>query len=86
MKFSKKLKIELIYDPNPPCYCLVAKSCPTHCDAKDCSMPGFPVHHQLPEPAQTHVSQVGDAIQSSHPLPSPSPPAFDLSQNQSLFK
>ena len=52
----------------------------------DCSMPGFPVHHQLPELTQTHVHPVGDAIQPSHPLSSPSPPAFNLSQHQSLFK
>ena len=50
----------------------------------DCSMPGFPVHHQLPELAQTHVHQVSDAIQSSHPLSSPSPPAFNISQHQGL--
>ena len=49
-------------------------------------MPGFPVHHQLPELAQTHVYQVGDAIQPSHPLLSPSPPAFSLSQLQGLFQ
>ena len=52
----------------------------------DCSMPGFPVHHQLPEPTQTHVHGVGDAIQPSHPLPSPSLSAFSLSQHQTLFK
>ena len=52
----------------------------------DCSMPGFPVHHQLPELAQTHVHQVGVAIQPSHPLLSPSPPAFNLSQHQGLFQ
>ena len=52
----------------------------------DCSMPGFPVHHQFPEFAQTHVHQVGDAIQLSHPLLSPSPPPFNLSQHQGLFK
>ena len=52
----------------------------------DCSTPGFPVHHQLPEPAQTHVHQVGDAIQPSHPLLSPSPPAFSLSQHEGLFQ
>ena len=52
----------------------------------DCSMPGFPVHHQLPEPTQTHVHWGGDAIQPSHPLSSPSPPAFTLSQHQSLFQ
>ena len=52
----------------------------------DCSTPGLPVHHQLPEPAQTHVHRVSDAIQASHPLSSPSPPAFDLSQNQGLSR
>ena len=49
-------------------------------------MPGFPVHHQLPEFTQTHVHRVGDAIQPSHPLSFPSPPAFNLSQHQGLFK
>ena len=52
----------------------------------DCSTPGFPVHHQLPEFTQTHVYQVGDANQPSHPLSPPSPPAFNLSQNQGLFQ
>ena len=52
----------------------------------DCSTPGFPVHDQLPELAQTHVHQVNDAIQPSHPLLSPSQPAFNLSQNQGLFQ
>ena len=52
----------------------------------DFSMPGFPVHHQLLEPTQTHIHFVGDAIQPSHPLSSPSPPAFNLSQHQGLFK
>ena len=52
----------------------------------ECSTPGYPVHHQLPELAQTHVLQVGDTIQPSHPLSSPSPPAFNLFQHQSLFK
>ena len=52
----------------------------------DCSTPGFPVHHQLPEPAQTHVRRIGDAIQPSHPRLSPSPPAFNLPQHQSLFQ
>ena len=55
------------------------------CDLMDCSTSGFPVHHQLPELAQTHVHWVGDAIQPSHPLPSPSP-AFSLSQHQGPFK
>ena len=52
--------------------------CPTLCIPMDCSTPGFPVHHQLPELAQTDVHQVGDAIQPSHPLSSPSPPALNL--------
>ena len=64
----------------------VAQLCPTLCDPMDCSTPGFPVHHQLPELAQTHIHRVGDAIQPSHPLSSPSPPTFNLSQHQGLFK
>ena len=56
------------------------------CDLMDCSTPALPVHHQLLESAQTHDHQVGDAIQSSHLLPSPSPPAFKLSEHQGLFK
>ena len=64
----------------------VTQSCPTLCDPMDCSMPGLPAHHQLPESAQTHVHRVGDAIQPSHPLSSPSPPAFSLSQHQGLFQ
>ena len=63
----------------------VAQLCPTLYDPLDCSTPSFPVHHQLPELAQTHVHQVGDAIQPSHPLSSPSPPAFNLAQHQGLF-
>ena len=55
------------------------------CDPMDCSTLGFPIHHLLPEFAQTHVHRVGDAIQPSHPLSSHSPPAFSLSQNQGLF-
>ena len=64
----------------------VPQSCPTLCDPMNCSTPGLPVHHQLPELAQTHVHWVGDAIQPSHPLSLPSPPAFSLSQHQGLFK
>ena len=64
----------------------VAQSCPTLCDPMNRSMPGFPVHHQLPESTQTHVHWVGDAIQPSHALSSPSPPALNLSQHQGLFK
>ena len=62
------------------------QSCPTLCDPMDCSTPGFPVHDQLLDLAQTHVHWVGDAIQPSHPLSSPSPPAFNLSQHQGLFQ
>ena len=58
----------------------------TLCDPMDCSTPGFPVHHQLLELTQTHVHWVGDAIQLSHRLSSPSPPAFNLSQHQGLFQ
>src|SRR5574337_159860 len=64
----------------------VAQSCPTLCDPMNCSMPGLPVHHQLPEFTQTHVHRVSDAIQPSHPLSSPSPPAPNPSQHQSLFQ
>ena len=64
----------------------VVQSSPTLCDPVDCCMPGFPVHHQLLKLAQTHIRQVGDAIQPSHPLPSPSLPAFNLALQQCLFK
>ena len=66
--------------------CSVAKSCLSLCDPMDCSTPGFPVHHQLPEVARTHVHWVSDAIQPSHPLSPSSPPAFNLSQHQGLFQ
>ena len=64
----------------------VSQSCLTLCDSMDCSTPGLPVHHQLPESTQTHVHWVGDASQPSHPLSSPSPPALNLSQHQGLFQ
>ena len=64
----------------------VAQSCLTLCNPMDCSTPGFLVHHQLPELAQTHVHWVSDAIQPSHPLSTPSPSAFNLSQHQGLFQ
>ena len=64
----------------------VAQFCPILCDPMDWSMPGFPIHHQLPELAQTHVHRVSDAIQPSHPLSSPFSPVFNLSQHQGLFK
>ena len=64
----------------------VTQSCLTLCDPMSCNTPGLPVHHQLPEFTQTHVHQVSDAIQPSHPLLSPSPPAPNPSQHQSLFQ
>ena len=64
----------------------VAQSCPTLCDLMDFSTPGFPVYHQLLELTQTHVHPVGDAIQPSHSLSSPSSPTFNFSQYQGLFK
>ena len=64
----------------------VAQSCPTLCDTMNRSTPGLPVHHQLPEFTQTHVHRVSDAILPSHPLLSPSPPAPNPSQHQSLFQ
>ena len=64
----------------------VAQPCPTLWDPMDCSTPGFPVHHQLSELTQTHVHWISDVIQPSHPLSSPSPPTFNLSQHQGLFK
>ena len=64
----------------------VAQSCPTLWDPMNCSTPGLPVHHHLPEFTQTHVHWVSDAIQPSHALSSPSPPALNPSQHQSLFQ
>ena len=64
----------------------VTQSCPTLCDSTECSTTGFPVHHQFPELAQTYVHQIGDAIQPSYSLLSPSPPALSLSQHQGLFQ
>ena len=64
----------------------VAQSCPTLCNPMNCSTPRLPVHHQLPEFTQIHVHRVSDAIQPSHPLSSPSPPAPNPSQHQGLFQ
>ena len=64
----------------------VTQLCPTLCNPMDCSMLGLPVHHQLPEFIQTHVHWVGDTIQPTHPLSSPSPPTFNLCQHQGLFQ
>ena len=63
----------------------ITQSCPTFHNPMDHSMPGLPVHHQLPEFIHTHLHQIRDAIQPSHPLPSPSP-AFNLTQHQGLFQ
>ena len=71
---------------NPFHFSSVAQSCLTLCHPVDCSTLDFPVHHQLPDPTQTHVHRIGDAIQPSHPLSSPSPPIFNLSQHRGLFK
>ena len=67
-------------------FSLAAQSCPTLCDPMNRSTPGLPVHHQLPEFTQTHIHWVSDAILPSHPLSSPSPPAPNPSQHQSLFQ
>ena len=64
----------------------VAQSCPTLCDSMNCCTPGLPVRHQLLEFAQTHAHRVGDAIQPSHPLSAPSPPAPNPSLHQDLFQ
>ena len=68
------------------CCCSIAKSCPTLCDPMNCSTPGFPIIHYLPEFAETHVHWISDAIQLSHPLLPSSPPALSLSQHQGLFQ
>ena len=92
--YSFHLSHSLLPTP-PPCvpyvcisiqFSSVAELCLTLFDPMDCSTPGFPVHHQLPELAQTPVHRVGDAIQPSHPLSSPSPPAPNPSQHQGLFQ
>ena len=80
------MKSPLNYQFPTDLFSSVAQSCPTLCNSIDCSKPGLPVHDQLPELTQTHVHRVGDAIQPSHPLSSPSTPAFNLSQHQGLFQ
>ena len=81
---EKYAYIILYYFSSSVQFSSVAQLCPNLCNPMDCSTPGFPVHHQLPELAQTYVHLVSDAIQPSHPLLSPSP-AFNLSQHQGLF-
>ena len=80
--------VKIILKPSYPQshFSSVAQSCLILCTPMDCSTPGFPVHHQLPEFTQTHVHWVGDAIQPSHILSFPSPPTFNLSQHQGLFQ
>ena len=84
-RIFKVLKM-LSYNFSSVQFSSVAQSCPTLCDPMNCSTPGLPVHHQLPEFTQTHIHRVSDAIQPSHPLSSPSPPAPNPSQHQSLFQ
>ena len=84
-------KLSCLLGVNTQYFSSVTQSCPTLHDPMDCSMPGFLVHHQLPELAQTHVHRVSDAIQPSHPLLSPSLPkekivSFNLSQHRGLFQ
>jgi len=90
MKVSQKTKHRVtILSSNPTPrhqFSSVAQSCPTLCDPMNRSTPGFPVHCQLPEFTQTHVHRVGDAIQPSHPLLSPFPPAPNPSQHRGLFQ
>ena len=78
--------VKAIYDKLTVQFSSVSQSCPTPCDPMNHSTPGLPVHHHLPEFTQTHVHQVGDVIQPSHPLSSPSPPAPNPSQHQGLFQ
>ena len=83
-RFVKRMK--QILDMTTISFSSVAQLCLTLYDPMDRTMPGLPVHHQLPEFTQTHVHWVSDAIQPSHPLSSPSPPAFNLSEYQGLFQ
>ena len=80
MKFSEVVSFSSVQ------FSSVTRLCQTLCHPMDCSTPGYPVHHQLPELARTHVHRDVDANQPSHPLSSPSPPAFNLSQHQGLFQ
>ena len=81
-----KFILQSIIDFSLAQFSSVTQSCLTLCDPVNHSTPGLPVHHQLPEFTQTHVHRVNDAIQPSHPLSSPSPPAPNPSQHQSLFQ
>ena len=81
MRFLRQSEIKILVQ-----FSSVIQSCLTFCNPMDCSTPGFPVHHQLYELAQTYVHQISDAIQPSHPLLPPSLPTFNLSQYQGLFR
>ena len=83
---EKKYSMSFAKDDSSVPFSSLAQSYPTLCDPMNRSTPGLPVHHQLPEFTQTHVHWVGDTIQPSHPLSSPSPPAPNPSQHQSLFQ
>ena len=80
------VSIELLGATGSVQFSSAAQSCPTFCDPMNHSTPGLPIHHHLPEFTQTHIHRVGDAIQPSHPLSSPFPPAPNPSQHQSLFQ
>ena len=75
-----------VFVPSEIVFSSVPQSCLTLCNPMDCSMPGLSVHHQFPEPTQTHVHFVSDTIQPAHSLSSPSPPALYLSQHQGPFQ
>ena len=83
---AKVLEFQLRHQSLSQSVSSVAQSCLTFCDTMNHSTPGLPVHHQLPESTQTHVHWIGDVIQPSHPLSSPSPPAPNPSQHQGLFQ
>ena len=85
-RIARRDKQVFLSDQQTVQFSSVAQSCPTLCNIMNCSTPGLPVHHQLPEFTQIHVHLVSDAIQPSHPRSSPSPPAPNLSQHQSLFQ
>ena len=89
LKIQFKLMLTILFGFTPEFsvqFSSVTELCPTVCDPMNRSTPGLPVHHQLQEFTQTDVPRIGDAIQSSHPLSSPFPPALNLSQHQGLFK
>ena len=89
IQHSTLIPLSSVYSPLVPqfsSFSSVTQSCPTLCDPMNCSMPGLPVHQQLPEFTQINVHQVSDTVQPSHPLTSPLPPAPNTSQHQSLFQ